>query len=703
MTSGPKTFFLGAGLIMAHQVAGKAVRDGLFLSQFTPAALPAIMGAAAVFSILLGLLFARRMSRLGPARVVPVAFAIGGLLHWVEFGLLRSPGIVARGITVTAIYVHLVGLGAILLSGFWSIASEVFDPRAAKRHFGRITGAGTAGGILGGLAAERMAAMVGVDGLLLLLGVLHVAAWMVLRSVRAPKAPATASDAKLWGTAREAFRKSPFLANLAVLVLIGTISAALLDYLFKSGAAAAYGRGPQLIRYFAIFYTSTQVLTFLTQTFVTPVALRRLGLAQTMQWHPAAVGLSAVASMALPGGVMAPVARSLELIFRGSFLRSSYELFFTPTPPREKRAVKTFIDVACDRTGDALGAGVLQALLLFGPKQVLMPILGLAAALATVGVWMTRRMDAAYSRALEHGLTSRVVTLDDGEVADSTTLAVILRPATVFPRRNPATQTPAAPPPAVATLDPMALRIADLRSGSAERIKSALAPEQPYDPAVVPLAIRLLAWDQALEWARAFLLRHAHRTIGQLTDALLDPEQDFAVRRRIPQILAYTSSQRAVDGLIEALADPRFEIRFHCSRAIEFLHRMTDNLRFDRAAIEAAVEAELSSTRAIWEGRRLLDRQDGSDSQYWYLDSVVRERANKSLEYLFSLLAVMLPAEPLKAAFRGLHGEDRLLRGLALEFLEMHLTREQVSRLRNLVDPAPGVRSASSGAAATVV
>src|SRR6185369_8744737 len=101
MTTGPKTFFLGAGLIMAHQVAGKAVRDGLFLSQFTPAALPAIMGAAAVFSILLGLLFARRMSRLGPARVVPVAFAIGGLLHWVEFGLLRSPGIVARGITVT--------------------------------------------------------------------------------------------------------------------------------------------------------------------------------------------------------------------------------------------------------------------------------------------------------------------------------------------------------------------------------------------------------------------------------------------------------------------------------------------------------------------------------------------------------------------------------------------------------------------------
>jgi hypothetical protein len=699
MTRGPKTFLLGAALIMAHQVAGKAVRDGLFLSQFSPTSLPSIMGAAALFSVLLGLLFARRMSRLGPERIVPAAFAIGGVLHWVEFGLLRSPGIVARGITVTLIYLHLVGLGAILLSGFWSIASEAFDPRAAKRFFGKITGAGTAGGILGGLAAERVASMRGVDHLLLLLGLLHVATWLLLRRLPATKTTAVESG-PMWATARETFRKSPFLGNLAVLVLLGTVSAALIDYWFKSGAAALYGRGPQLIRYFAIFYTTTQILTFLTQTFVTPWALRRQGLGRTTQWHPAAVGLGVAASMALPAGVMAPVTRALELIFRGSFLRSSYELFFTPTPPREKRAVKTFIDVACDRMGDALGAGLLQALLLFGPSQVAMPILGLTALLAAVSLWLTRRMDAAYSRALEHGLTSRAVILDNGEVADPETLALILRPATAFPGRGATTQVP---PPVVAAEDPVSARIADLRSGSAERIKKALAPDQPYDAALVPFAIRLLAWNPALDWARAFLLRHAHRAIGQLADALLDPEQDFAVRRRIPQILAYTSSQRAVDGLVEALNDPRFEIRFHCSRAIEFLHRMAEGLRFDRAAIEAAVESELQSSRAIWDGRKLLDRAETSDSQYWYLDSVVRERADKSLEYLFSLLAVKLPAEPLKAAFRGLHGEDRMLRGLALEFLELHLTREQVMRLRNLVDPAPSVRSSSAGAAATVV
>ena len=51
----------------------------------------------------------------------------------------------------------------------------------------------------------------------------------------------------------------------AALVLLGAMSAALLDYLFKSGASAQFAKGPALTRYFAIFYTTNQVLTFAVQ------------------------------------------------------------------------------------------------------------------------------------------------------------------------------------------------------------------------------------------------------------------------------------------------------------------------------------------------------------------------------------------------------------------------------------------------------
>jgi hypothetical protein len=116
---------------------------------------------------------------------------------------------------------------------------------------------------------------------------------------------------------------------------------------------------------------------------------------------------------------------------------------------------------------------------------------------------------------------------------------------------------------------------------------------------------------------------------------------------------------------------------------------MGDGLRFDSSAVWAAVDRELSSSRPIWDGRKLLDSADGGDEQYWHLDEVLKDRASKSIEHVFSLLALELPAGPLKVAFRALHSEDRLLRGLALEYLETTMPPRRVRQLAKLVDPAP--------------
>jgi len=247
------------------------------------------------------------------------------------------------------------------------------------------------------------------------------------------------------------------------------------------------------------------------------------------------------------------------------------------------------------------------------------------------------------------------------------------------------------PPPTGPDLpvhDAIVLRLIELRSGVPGRVAGALRPDLPYDPLLAPQAIRLLAWNEVFDWARAFLLLHGHQAVGQVVEAVLEPKQDFAVRRRIPRILAYSNSQRAVDGLIAALEDTRFEIRYHASSALEFLHRMGEQLRFDEQAVMAAVERELSIPRPMWRGRKLLDKGDESDSKYWHLDDdVLKGRADKSLEHVFSLLALQLPAEPLKVSFRALHSEDRMLRGLALEYLEGSLSKEIVSQLMKLVEP----------------
>ena len=58
------------------------------------------------------------------------------------------------------------------------------------------------------------------------------------------------------------------------------------------------------------------------------------------------------------------------------------------------------------------------------------------------------------------------------------------------------------------------------------------------------------------------------------------------------------------------------------------------------------------------------------------MDEFVRDRANRSLEHVFTLLALALPRQPLRIAFRGLHTDDPLLRGTALEYLESALPPE---------------------------
>jgi hypothetical protein len=191
-------------------------------------------------------------------------------------------------------------------------------------------------------------------------------------------------------------------------------------------------------------------------------------------------------------------------------------------------------------------------------------------------------------------------------------------------------------------------RVADLRSGSPQRIKGALTPGQAFDAVLVAPAIRLLARAEVFEWARAFLLVHGHRLIGQLVDTLLASDEDLNVRRRIPAILAYTSSQRAMDGLASALEDPCFTIRFNAARALEFLHRVSPELRLNPAALHSAVVQELSGWR--------------------------HAPSAKSQEYVFSLLAMQLPPKPLKGAYGALSGEDRQLRSLTLEYLESRLS-----------------------------
>jgi HEAT repeat protein len=209
----------------------------------------------------------------------------------------------------------------------------------------------------------------------------------------------------------------------------------------------------------------------------------------------------------------------------------------------------------------------------------------------------------------------------------------------------------------------------DLRSRDRDRIRQVLWNDDGLTAPLVPYVVELLAWDPVADDAMVALRKVAEERVGALIDALIDPNQDFAVRRRLARVFSVCVSQRAADGVVLGLEDLRFEVRYQCGRSLAAILEKNPRVRIDKDKVFEVVRREVAVGRPVWDSHRLLDNLDVGDHKS-FVDQFVKDRANQSLAHVFTLLALVLPTEPLQIAFRGLQTDDQNLRGTALEYLE---------------------------------
>lgn len=666
---------LCAAAVTAEFVGGKATRDALFLTSLGAADLPVMLIVTGLSSIALVALYSRVTRTLSPAVAVPAAFVASGVLFVVEY--LARP--VAPAATAVVLYLHVSGAGPLLASGFWLIASERFDPRTARVRFGQIAGAGTAGGLLGALLSAQVAARLGAPPMLLFLaGLQLLAAWLVwtlARSSKTTAAPPPVLPAIPLTQAARLVASAPHLRHLTALVLAGTTSAALLEYLFKTQAVDTFGPGDGLLRFFAVYYAATSLVSFVLQVLGSGAVLKRFGLAMTTSTPSIALLAGSLGGLVAPGFGSLVVARAGESIFRGSWFRAGYEFFFTPMAPAEKRVAKPIIDVAVDRLGDAVGGAIIRVVLVFVPLAHSSVILVLAMAASVAAIVAASRLNRWYLRSLEQSLVDQGGDIDWPDSRDGATarmLATVRRGQdrirrtldSVTTSTGASFLTPDSPVSMAARAE--ARDVAALRLGSRDGVIEVLVRPEGVPPGLVPHVIPLLAWDPAADHAMFALRKVAEEHVGQFLDALLAPAQHDAVRRRLARVLSVCVSQRAVDGLMLALDDARFEVRAQVARSLIAITARAPRVRIDRERIERVVLHEVAVGRPIWEGRRLLADLDSESP----LDAFVKGRADQSLAHVFTLLSLVLPREPLQIAFRGLTSDDERLHGTALEYLE---------------------------------
>lgn len=636
---------LTAALAIAHQVAGKSLREGLFLSTYAVADLPKVMLGSALGSIPIVLLVARLMTRHGPDTLTPVLFMTSAGLSLVEWLLLpEAPRIIAL-----VVYLHVSIGGALLISAFWSVVNERFDPHTMKRLIGRITASATLGGLLGGAAMERIAHWLSARSALpLVAGMCLLAAfgtWRLAASAPNPTSPAS--------RAQEPVRFTGYLWTLALLTAAMAAGSAFSDFGLKQMAAAHLGSAESLVRFFAVFYTGASLLSFLLQAFVSARLFASIGLGGTLAIAPlTGVVLGTLASLA-PSLSSLGALRGSDMAFGPSLFRSAFEPLFTPLPSATKRATKSLIDVVFDKGGDACASLLILLLAAGGPWLSQRAPLLLATFAFAMALFLALRARRGYVAELEASLRAGAVSLEAVESEDpaaqltlsATSLGIDrdkLRDEIARARVERETQ----PAPAPAPLKPSDVRrvVEDVRVllGNDLRALRALFGRGTLDPRLAAFVMPHLANTQLAKPAVMALRAMGPDVVGLLADVMLNDSQPLAVRRRVPHVLRALRGPRVASALTRALSAEALDVRYRAALALAEVTQEDPSL---------VPEAKEVFTLALKEVERGPLSEAASD-------------------HMFALLALCTTRESLELVRQGLKTEDRKLRGTALEYLE---------------------------------
>jgi AAA family ATP:ADP antiporter len=670
---------ISATLMIAHQVGGKATRDAMFLSYYDITQLPKMVIVAALLSMLAVIVMSRLLTNYGPWRIVPGAFFLSALLFistWLLYG--DAPHLAAL-----TLYLQMAVFGAVLISGFWSVVNERFDPHTAKRTIAQVAAAATLGGVLGGVLADRVSAMLDARAMLVVLGALHLACAATVFSIGRPRGTAARPLFENESGIQILFRNR-YLLLMGLLMILVAALAALVDYAFKAEAARRVTEEAALVGLFGRFYAVAGLATFLIQSLLGPRVLNRFGIGFALSVMPAVVLLSGVLNSVTLRLWTVLLLRGSQMVFQNSFFRSAFELLYTPLPPALKRPTKSIIDVASDRLGDIVGGGLILALLALSPQLPAQVVIFAAMVIAVLALLVIRTLYRGYVNQLASNLRDGVISISDEEIMDATTRHTLAEASSAAERSLLAarinerkrlrqiapsnySQHPDTVPPPSGPSEQLAAAIADLSSGNPQRIRRCLEGEF-MDARLAPFVVPMLAVDEVADLARTELRWMVPYCVGTLTDALLDPDMLLLARQRLPSVLEVSHQPRIVEALMHGLDDSEFNVRYSAGRALSRMAGRDQTIRVDADRVFEICLAEVSTPSAIWK-----DRDIRFDDVIQGEDPVATESGvavDYSLEHVFTLLSLVLDRDALHLSFRAVFSTDRGIRGTALEYLE---------------------------------
>lgn len=383
-------------LITCPHTIIKALRYADLLWKMGPGGLPYAYLAAAVVTGLVVIFHTRIHSKVSGQLMIMASlmfFIITGvLLHIV---LLTDYG--GRSAILSYFYwVWASVLTIVLMTQFWMIINDVFNPREAKRLIGFCGSGGILGGIVGGLLARFLTQANLADFLLPLACALLFACIFVVRAVyivRKKKHPSAEvippkqeqKDKPRFGFRDnfQAVRENSYLRLISGLVVITVIVSTFIDFQFSSAVNDHFEFGfldpkEAMQAFFGLFFAGLLAFSFLLNFFLTSKILRNFGIRFTLLLTPSVLVLCSL------GIIFFPFTLTLAVAIKGSdeslafsLHQSVREILYIPVASNLKARVKPFIDMFINRFAKVFAAILLLVIALSLHKDLvgLTPVL----------------------------------------------------------------------------------------------------------------------------------------------------------------------------------------------------------------------------------------------------------------------------------------------------------------------------------------
>jgi AAA family ATP:ADP antiporter len=383
-------------LITCPHTIIKALRYADLLWKMGPGGLPYAYVAAAVVTGLVVVFHTRIHAKVSKKLMVTASlgfFVITGiLLHLV----LLTPYGAASAILSYLYWVWASVLTIVLMTQFWMIINDVFNPREAKRLIGFCGSGGILGGVAGGLLARFLTNADLANLLLPLACALLFACIFVVRAIyvvskkkfpsfETSKSRQEQAQAPRFGFRDNfhAVRKNSYLRLISGLVIITVIVSTFIDFQFSSAVDDHFSLGyvdpkQAMQAFFGLFFAGLLVFSFLLNFFLTSKILKNFGIRLTLLLTPA------VLLMCSFGIIFAPFTLLLAISIKGSdeslafsLHQSVREILYIPVAPNLKARIKPFIDMFINRFAKVFAAILLLVIALSLNKELvgLTPVL----------------------------------------------------------------------------------------------------------------------------------------------------------------------------------------------------------------------------------------------------------------------------------------------------------------------------------------